>query len=248
MKTKDFSYFIERYNSLEMDEPERHWFLMEMEGNEQLKKEVDLRKQTDDILKRQTVMSLRSKLTEIDRNRLERKKSRTLGRMKTIRYAAMFAGVVVVTSLFLFTGQTLTSEEIVSQFYKSYEAPSAQRSVATESNPDYILGLKYYNDQDYSKAASQFSKVLENNPSDMQTHMLSGVSNMEEKQYNEAKISFNTVIDDNNNLFIESARWYLALCYVKTEDKERASQLLVSIKNDGGIYSKDAKKVLRKLK
>jgi len=248
MKTKDFSYFIERYNSLEMSESERQWFLMEMEGNEQLKKEVYLRRQTDDILKKQDIMSLRSKLSEIDRNRLEKKKSRTLSRMMILRYAALFAGVVVVTSLILFTGQTLTSEEIVSQFYKSYEAPSAQRSATSEANPDYILGLKYYNNKDYSKAASQFAKVLERNPNDMQTHMLSGVSNMEEKQYNEAKISFTTVIDDNNNLFIESARWYLALCYVKTEDKERASQLLVSIKDDGGLYSKDAKKVLRKLK
>lgn len=248
MKTKDFSYFIERYNALEMSDSERQWFLMEMEGNEQLKKEVDLRRQTDDILKKQAVMSLRHKLSEIDRDRFERKRSRTLSRMSVIRYAALFAGVVVVTSLILFSGQSLTSEEIVSQFYKSYEAPSAQRSVNSEANPNYILGLKYYNDRDYSNAASQFAKVLESNPYDMQSHMLSGVSSMEEKQYNEAKISFNTVIDDNNNLFIESARWYLALCYVKTEDKERASQLLLLIKNDGGLYSKDAKKVLRKLK
>ena len=248
MKTKDFSYFIERYNSLEMSESERQWFLMEIEGNEQLKKEVYLRRQTDDILKKQDIMSLRSKLSEIDRNRLERKKRSTLSRMMILRYAAMFAGVVVVTSLILFSGQSLTSEEIVSKFYKTYEAPSAQRSATSETNPDYILGLKYYNDKDYSNAASQFAKVLESNPYDMQTHMLSGVSNMEEKQYNEAKKSFNTVIDDNNNLFIESARWYLALCYVKTEDNERASQLLVSIKNDGGLYSKDAKKVLRRLK
>lgn len=248
MKTKDFSYFIERYNSLEMSESERLWFLKEIEGNEQLKKEVDLRRQTDDILKKQAIMSLRHKLSVIDRNRLERKKSRTLSRMMFLRYAALVAGVVIVTSLILFTGQTLTSEEIVSQFYKSYEAPSALRSATSEANPDYLLGLKYYNDRDYSNAASQFAKVLESNPYDMQTHMLSGVSSMEEKQFNEAKKSFSTVIDDNNNLFIESARWYLALCYVKTEDKDRASLLLVSIKNDGGLYSKDAKKVLRKLK
>jgi hypothetical protein len=38
------------------------------------------------------------------------------------------------------------------------------------------------------------------------------------------------------------------LCYVKTEEKERAAHLLSTIKNEGGLYSKDAKKVLRKLK
>lgn len=248
MKTKDFSYFMERYNSFEMTESERQWFLRELEGNEQLKKEVKLRSHTDEILKKQAVMSLRTTLSGIDKNRLERKKNSTFRRMAIIRYAAVFAGVAIVTSLILFTGQTLTSEEIINRFYKTYEAPSAQRSAVSEAGTDYILGLKYYNAQDYRNAASQFAKVLEYNPDDMQTHLLSGVSKMEEKQYNEAKKSFTNVIDDNNNLFIESARWYLALCYVKTEENVRASQLLVSIRNDGGIYSKDAKKVLRKLK
>jgi len=248
MKTKDFSYFIERYNSFEMSESERHWFLNEINGNDQLKKEVDLRKHTDNILKKQAVMSLRMKLAEIDNNRLERRRLRTSRRMAAIRYAAVFAGLVVVTSLILFTGQTLTSEEIVNRYYKNYEAPSAHRSGAADANIDYILGLKYYNAQDYRNAASQFAKVLELNPDDMQTHLLSGVSNMEEKQYSEAKKSFTTVIDNNNNLFIESARWYLALCYIKTEEKERAAYLLSSIKSEGGLYSKDAKKVLRKIK
>ena len=248
MKTRDFSYFIERYNAFEMTESERQWFLKEIEGNEQLKKETETRKHTDEILKRQSVMSLRTKLSDIDRIRFEKKKSRMFLRMNLLKYAAAFAGVGIITGLILFTGQTLTSEEIVSQFYESYEAPSAQRSAASEANTDYILGLKYYNEQDYRNAASQFAKVLESNPDDMQTHLLSGVSNMEVKQFNEARNSFTTVIDDNNNLYIESARWYLALCYVKTEDNNRAAQLLVSIKNDGGIYSKEARKVLRRLK
>jgi TolA-binding protein len=248
MKTKDFSYFIERYNSFEMTESERKWFLREMEGNEQLNKEVELRKHTDEILRKQTVMALRTKLSDIDKTRHERKRNSTFKRLVVVRYAALFTGIAIIGSLILFTGRTLTSEEIVNRFYMSYEAPSAQRSSATEANTDYILGLQYYNAKDYRSAASQFAKVIERNPDDMQTHMLSGVANMEDMQYNEARRSFTTVIDDNNNLFIESARWYLALCYIKTEENSRASQLLVSIKNDGGIYSKDAKKILRKLK
>ncbi len=248
MKTKDFSYFIERYNYFEMTEPERQWFIKEMEGNDDMKREVELRKQTDDILKKQAVMSLRYKLAELDKNRLERKRILAFRKNAVLKYAAVFAGAAVIGSLFLFTGKTLTSEEIVNQFYKAYEAPSAQRSSVSDPNTDYVLGLKYYNAHDYRKAASQFAKVLEKNPNDMRTYLLSGVSNMEEKMYNEAKKSFSTVIDNNNNLFIESARWYLALCYVETEDNEKASQLLLSIRNEGGLYSKDARKVLRKIR
>jgi hypothetical protein len=56
------------------------------------------------------------------------------------------------------------------------------------------------------------------------------------------------VISDNNNLFIETAKWYLALCYVKTDEREKAIQHLEAIKSEGGIYKNDAKKIIRKLR
>lgn len=248
MKTKDYSYFIERYISFEMTDSERQWFIREIEGNEDLRHEVDLRKRSEEILKKQATIALRTKLAEIEKQRAERKKAGALRRIAMVRYAAVFAGAAIITSLILFTGRTLTSEEIVTEFYKAYEAPASQRSSAYNENTDYVLGLKYYNQQDYKNAASQFAKVLEKNPEDMQTHLLSGVSNMEEKRYTEAKSSFTTVINDNDNLFIESAKWYLALCYLKTQDKAKASSLLVSIKDEDGLYSKEAKKILRKIK
>lgn len=248
MKTKDFSYFIERYISFEMTGSERQWFIKEMEDNPDLKLEVDLRKKSDEILKRQSVMSLRIKLSELENNRREKEKAAVIKRLSLLKYVAVFAGIVIITSLILFTGKTLTSEEIVNQFYQAYEAPSVQRSSSTDTNSEYILGLKYYNAQDYRSAASQFAKVLEKNPNDMQIHLLSGVSKMEDKKYNDAKRSFTTVIDDKDNLFIESAKWYLALCYLKTEENTKATELLVSIKDEGGLYRREAKKILRKIK
>jgi tetratricopeptide (TPR) repeat protein len=248
MKTKDFSYFIERYIAFEMTGSERQWFLKEMEDNPDLRREVYLRKKSDEILKKPSAMSLRIKLSELEKNRLQKEKTAVIIRMALLKYVAVFAGAAIITSLILFTGKSLTSEEVVNQYYQAYEAPSFQRSSSTDTNSDYILGLKYYNAQDYRNAASQFAKVLENNPDDMQTHLLSGVSKMEENKYNDAKRSFTTVIDDKDNLFIESAKWYLALCYLKTEENTKASELLVSIRKEGGLYRREAKKILRKIK
>lgn len=227
---------------------ERQWFLKEMDNNEQLKREVGLRKQTDEILKKSDVISLRLKLSHIEKARQERLRTSMIRRSSVLKYAAVFAGAAVISGLLLFSGRKMTSEEIIDRYYLSYEAPSSQRSLSYEANTDYILGLKYYNAHDYKNAAFQFAKVLEMNPDDMQTHMLSGVSNMEDKKFSEAEKSFTTVIDDNNNLFIESASWYLALCYVKTEEGDKAKEMLVSIRNEGGIFSRDAKKIIRRLK
>ena len=113
---------------------------------------------------------------------------------------------------------------------------------------DFTLALEFYNTNDYENAALFFSKVVESNPKDMQSVLLNGVSNFEDKKYPEAKMSFTTVINDNNNLFIETASWYLALCYLKTNENDKAISQLKKITEESGMYSKNARKILRKLK
>jgi hypothetical protein len=90
--------------------------------------------------------------------------------------------------------------------------------------------------------------VLENKPNDMQTVLLKGVANFEEKKYPEAKQSFGKVIDDKNNLYIDQAQWYLALCYLNTNETDKAKQLFKLIGKEDGIYKNDAKKIIRGLR
>jgi tetratricopeptide (TPR) repeat protein len=249
MKTIDFSYFIERYNAGEMSESEKQWFLKELEGNEKLRNEVNLRKRTDEILKNQNVMSLRNKLSEIE-NRRKEVKNPVKDSKKTvfIRYAAVFAGLILIGSIAMFSGKNLNSEKIMKHYYKIYEPPTSQRSAESGTNADFTLALEFYNTHDYEKAAVLFNKVLENKPYDMQTVLLKGVSNFEEKKYPEAKQSFVKVIDDKDNLYIDQAQWYLALCYLNTYETEKAKQLFKIIVNGDGIYKSDAKKIIRGLK
>jgi len=249
MKTIDFSYFIERYNAGEMSESEKQWFLKELEGNEKLRNEVNLRKRTDEILKNQNVMSLRNKLSEIENRRKEvRKPVNDSKKTVFIRYAAVFAGLILIGSIAMFSGKNLNSEKIMKHYYKVYEPPTSQRSARSVSNADFTLALEFYNTHDYEKAAVLFNKVLGNNPNDMQTVLLKGVSDFEEKKYPEAKQSFVKVIDDKDNLYIDQAQWYLALCYLNTYETEKAKQLFKIIVNGDGIYKSDAKKIIRGLK
>jgi tetratricopeptide (TPR) repeat protein len=248
METIDFSYFIERYNAGEMSETEVQWFRKELNGNEKLRTEVKLWKHTDEVLKNQNIMSLRNKLTEIEKRREAAIPVKTSKKATYTKYAAVMVGLVLIGSFTMFSGKKLSSDEIINHYYKGYEPPATQRSGQSETNADFTLALEFYNIHDYEKAAVLFNKVLENNPGDMQSILLNGVANFEDKKFPEAKQSFTKVIDDDNNLYIETAKWYLALCYVKTDEKEKAIQQLEIIKKEGSIYRNDAKKILRKLK
>jgi tetratricopeptide (TPR) repeat protein len=249
MKTIDFSHFIERYIAGEMGEEERNWFSKELNGNENLRSEIELRRKTDLVLKDKGSISLRNKLSEIEKKR--KNTGVVKGKAKGpayIRYAAVLAAVLVVGSIFLYRGKNTGNDELISHFYKPYEPPAGQRSGQTSVNPDFTLALEFYNTSDYENAALFFSKVVESNPKDMQAVLMDGVSNFEDKKYPEAKSSFRTVIDDNNNLFIETAKWYLALCYIKTGENDKAIIQLKAVREDGGTYSKDAGKILKRLK
>jgi tetratricopeptide (TPR) repeat protein len=249
MKTIDFSYFIERFNAGEMSDTEKQWFLKELEGNEKLRHEVSLRKRTDEILKKKDVMSLRNKLSVIEKQRAEPKTPAITSRKNVyIKYAAIMAGLVIIGSLMIFRGKNLSSEDILKQYYKAYEPPTSQRSAKAGTDADFTLALEFYNAHDYDKAAALFTKVLGSKPNDMQTVLLIGVTNFEEKKYPEAKQSFGKVIDDKNNLYIDHARWYLALCYLNTNEREKAKQLFTLIGNESGIYQTDARKIVRNLK
>lgn len=248
MKTIDFSYFIERYVAGDMNDAEKMWFEKELDGNEKLRNEVILSKRTDEILKSKNIVNLRSKLSEIENSRevyISVSKSK---RPTYAKYAAVVAGIVLIGSIAMFSGRTLSSDEIIDHYYKAYEPPTTQRSALTNTNNDFTLALEFYNTHNYEKAAILFNKVLKTNPKDMQSTLLYGVANFENKKYPDAKQSFVNVIKDNNNLFIETAKWYLALCYVKTDEKEKAVKQLEIIKNEDGFYKNDAKKIIKRLK
>ena len=250
METNDFSYFIERFNEGKMSDAEKEWFLKELEGNEKLRTEVRLRKSTDEILKNQNVMALRNKLSEIEKQRKEAANpAKVSNKMGYIKYAAAFAGLVIIGSIIIFPGKTASNQDIVKKYYKAYEATTNQRSATqTGTDADFTLALEYYNTHDYDKAEILFSKVLEKKPNDMQTTLLKGVSNFEEKKYPDAKQSFVKVIDDKNNLYIDQAKWYLAFCYLNINETIKAKELFKIIEKESGIYQEDAKKIVRSLK
>jgi tetratricopeptide (TPR) repeat protein len=249
MKTIDFSHFIERYIAGEMREDERTWFEKELNGNGNLRAELELRRKTDDILRNKDIMNLRNKLSTIEKQKKEAAvAAKELPKRNHYRYAAIVTALVLIGSIAVLTGRKSGSDELLGKYYRTYEPMTSQRSGHTVSNADFTLALEFYNTNDFTNAALFFSKVLEKNPIDMQSVLLYGVSNFEDKKYPEAESSFTTVIDDNNNLFIETARWYLALCYIRTKDDEKAREQLQVIADEGGIYSKNARKILRNIK
>ncbi len=244
MKTIDFSYFIERFIAGEMDEKEKQWFLKEMEGNRDLKLEVDLRRKAEKIIERQDIVNLRRKLADIGQKHASVSEHHKSGRIK---YAAAIVVFVIIGAGILLSRGRPGPDELFDKYYKTYEPSLSVRSGLNRVNQDFNLAIEYYNVRDYRNAAIYFSKVIQKEPEDMHSTLLNGISNFEISNYPEAEVSFVRVIDNDDNLFIDHAQWYLSMCYLKTDELRKAKDQLAKIADSESIYRRNAKQILRRL-
>lgn len=251
MKSIDYSYFIERYINGEMEQAEKVWFEKELEDNDFLKSEIALRKKTDNLLKRHNMIDLRNKLAGIEKSRKAREIISINRKKAALRSAAAVAGFVIIGTMLLFINRSQTPEEIFRNNFTLYEPGGTVRNSVNSSGTEavlYLKALELYRQGDFSGAAGLFREYLKNRPGHMEAHLVYGVTEMKISDYPEAEKSFNTIISDGNNMYIDNARWYLAQCYLKTNNSYAARKELLNISRSKNVFSKKAEKILRKLR
>jgi tetratricopeptide (TPR) repeat protein len=194
------------------------------------------------------VIDLRQKLAEIERKRKVSSPSRIPGKKVLLGVAATIAGFILLGSIAIFGNHYMTNDELINKYGISFEGVYASRSTTDNVNDDYTKGVDYYNIHDFENARRYFSKIIKADPENMASTMYCGTSNFELKNYPTASEMFNKIINNNDNLFIEDAELYLALCYIQTDDNKKAIDLLKQIKDSRSIYRKDAANILRHIK
>jgi tetratricopeptide (TPR) repeat protein len=108
--------------------------------------------------------------------------------------------------------------------------------------------LYFYENQDYEKASLLFQQILNSRPDMMASHLYSGIAFLELKKYPQAEQSFNTVIAQNDNLYIERAEWYLGMIYLLNGETDKARMQFQKIKQSDGYFRDEAAKILRKIR
>ena len=247
MKTIDFSYFIERYNAGEMDHIEKKWFENELHGNDNLFKELNLRKRVDNALIQHDLISLRNKLTTLEKTRKEKVVASPGKKSVGIRFAAAVAALMVIGSLYLIITGNGNPESLYNRYFEVYSLNSSARSADAGQLSEYTAAIQLYQNNDYAAAAVRFRNYLSNKPGNMEAQFIYGVAEMKNANYPDAKSAFSKVIDHNNNLFIDKAQWYLALCSVKTGDSSEAKTQLIAIIKSESIYKVKARRLLKKI-
>jgi len=249
-KMSKYEEFIQPFLDGELSREELDWFSKELQSNAVLAEDIKLYREVDSAIREQDVMDLRDQLDVIhnsigDPTKEPAQHSRI---RKMLSYGAIASLAILLSFGVLLKVQhkKLTNEQIYQRHYEPYEVTMIYRSGDTQSLIN--LAQSKYDAQDYFGAIEIYEQILGKEPGDMESNLYSGISYMQTDQYSKAENRFGTIIDHNDNLYIEQAEWYLGFCYLQTGKNLEARAQFKKISKGDGSYNKKARKLMRNIK
>jgi tetratricopeptide (TPR) repeat protein len=249
-KMSKYDEYIQPFLDGELSREELDWFSKELESNAVLAEDIKLYREVDSAIREQDVMDLRDQLDVIhnsigDPTKEPGQHSRI---RKVLSYGAIASLAILISFGIMLKVQhkKLTNEQIYQRHYEPYEVTMLYRSGETQSLIN--LAQTKYDAQDYYGAIQIYEQILNEEPGNMVSNLYSGISYLETEQYTKAENRFGTIIDHNDNLFIEQAEWYLGFCYLQTGRNDLARAQFKEISKGDGSYNKKARKIMRSIK
>lgn len=170
------------------------------------------------------------------------------------RYLAIAASLAILIGLgwvmFLVLNPQRSAEEIYLSYYK--RADVSEFTVRGEENDSsqvfWDRGLNHYANHKIGMAATEFNKMIKMNESAnaSKAYFMLALCYMEMNETQKAIQTFGRVSDQSH--FVYMKQYYSALCLIKLDKKNEASDLLHNIIQDQNHpYRKNAIRILREL-
>lgn len=161
---------------------------------------------------------------------------------------AVAASVVIAFGLFYVLRPTaMSGDDLFNEFYKPY--PNIIHGVERSVIPELTLEQKaYYNYEagNYQEAINLFDEFLQENSNDNYARFYKAVSYMGLGDYTQTIPQLEVLIAEDIELS-NQAQWYLGLALVKTEQYEKATEVLTKLSQSTSSYAPKAQQVLDKL-
>lgn len=224
------------------DEQLNH-FNRELLADPELAFEVEKQKEVVDGL---TVLgndAFRQKLRNIQ-TEVEQEEKNKLRQLKTLKWMGVAASVLfslALLSWLLFSGSNKQEKIYASQ----YSTPTLSSNVrGAESNQEIIKGIELFEAAKYSQSIQVLSSQDHSSSISGQGLFALATSYMEVEDFDNAILTFQKVIEQNDPFYINSAKWYTALAYLRIDKEQEAINILNNLKEQDHSFRSNAEKVL----
>jgi hypothetical protein len=243
-----YSENIERYLSHDMAYAEQRSFEKQIASNSSLAAELELTRNIDEALRRDDLIDLRLKLVYARQENSKMKSDIPLVKFRQKKFwyaAASFLILASVGSILLLNiARKDTNEDLFRKYYSSENIIDVTRT----GDANIVEAIIKFQEKDYQSSASLFGQILQKDTLNFAGWFFYGISCIETQQFAKAETAFNKIISNDENLYVEHAEWYLGLCYLKSNQPNKAtvqSKLIAS--EPENFHRNDARHLLEKL-
>lgn len=243
---------IDRKINNELTEEELKNFDELLRADPNLEEELRLSHEIDDAISETDVIDLRNNLDNIYSLTQQQESTtvvRSFFRSKLHRIAAAAFFLVLLfgsISLYFMNAEKPVSNE---NLFRIYYQPDAALLIRGQAEDKLLIdGFQKYENRDYSAALDIFNKILEKDPNNIPVQFYAGISNIESGKYRNALKPFKNIVNQNQNLYQDKAKWYAGLCYLKLNENEKAYDVFKDICDSNSAYKYKAKNIIKSIR
>ncbi len=241
---------VDRYLHGDMSAEEKNVFERQLKEDPELAELLELQKELSDVLLDQEAQEFAGVLEDVY-DTYSGNRKRSLWRRPVYRVTGIAATVLILLGSGYVIRERVNklpvNRAIVAKYYRPYHVPVNYRSPEGTLDATFRKAVEQYNNKKYDEAISLFEQVLKEDTTRMDANLMNGLSNFEVHHYNKADSSFNKIIKNRDNLYLQQAQWYLGFCFLMTNQNDKAVALYRKIIAQQGYYSTKAGKILKML-
>jgi hypothetical protein len=242
---------IDGYLRDELDEQALALFEDELITNSGLAADIAFHREVNKAITENDVMALRANLQDIFLNEndriIEKLGIASPKRKKLYWYAAASIIILMVAFSSLMRHKTYSAQELYASYYQPYKnGMNISRSALTSVN-ELNSALGEIDRGNYPVALQLLKSVSAEEQDGFTINFYSGVAYQGLGEYRNAISSFTEVVRQGDNLLIEQSEWYIGLCYLRIEEREKALTQFRSIVSRNGFYREQSRKLLKQL-
>ena len=242
---------IDGYLTDDLDEDTMALFEDELMVNSGLGADLSFHREVDKAISESDVISLRTSLHKIARDERESKSER-LGIVSTrgkslFWYAAASVLVFMVVFTSLIRHKSYTGQQLYTSYYQPYKVGASVSRSASLSDNSLNNALLAIDRGEYAAALNLLESGSVKGQDAFTVSFYSGVAYQGLGEYNRAIGSFTQVVQQGDNLLVEQSEWYIGLCYLMADERQKALTQFRSIASRNGFYGQESGKILKQL-
>lgn len=169
----------------------------------------------------------------------------SFARVRTWYYYAAAAVVALLIAVKVLLPGQASSDELFAEYFTPYPNVFEPTMRGMDMTTKRTEAFQAYEHKNYSRAAVLFNELLAVKK-ESEILFLLGNTNLMLGQVDEARENFVTLINDFDDMDLQ-AKWYLSLCYLKSDDRENARKMLRELGETEISYASKAKELLEKV-